>query len=266
MYVVCMNILKSFLNDQRGEISLEKPMDIREFLKIVVFALVFAGIIRSFLFEPFHIPSGSMKRTLLVGDYLFVSKYSYGYSRYSFPFGMIPFSGRIFQSNQPERGDIIVFRTPSDTRTDFIKRLIGLPGDRIQVKDGVLYINGVAVKREKAGEYIDNEGGDGEKILQIFRETLPNGVSYDTLDETKNGRLDNTGEYLVPKGHYFMMGDNRDNSQDSRVLDMVGYVPAENFIGKARIIFFSADPDIFRIWKIWAWPKALRNGRFFIVP
>src|SRR5215831_16394784 len=206
-----------------------------ETVRVVFHALIIALVIRTFLFQPFNIPSGSMKATLLVGDYLFVSKYSYGYSHYSIPLSPPLFSGRIFGS-EPQRGDVVVFRLPKDDSTDYIKRVIGLPGDRIQMKDGVLYINGTAVKKERVEDFVDDE--NGERVRR-FRETLPNGVVYETLDLQDNGFLDNTQEYLVPAGHYFMMGDNRDNSTDSRVLAAVGYVPFENLVGKAQIIFFS---------------------------
>jgi signal peptidase I len=212
------------------------------------------------LFEPFNIPSGSMKATLLVGDYLFVSKYSYGYSHYSLPLSPPLFSGRIFGS-MPARGDVVVFRLPKDDSIDYIKRVIGLPGDRIKVVDGLLHINGTPVKRERVGDFIDDENGAPERVRR-WRETLPNGVTYQTLDLQDDGLLDNTEEYLVPPGHYFMMGDNRDNSADSRVLSAVGYVPFENLIGKAQIIFFSIS-DGEPAWHIWNWPWSVRWRRLF---
>jgi signal peptidase I len=224
--------------------------------KTVVYALLIAGVIRSLLFQPFNIPSGSMEATLLVGDYLFVSKWSYGYSRYSFPFSIIPFNGRVM-AGTPERGDIVVFKYPVDNSTDYIKRLIGMPGDRIQMKDGVLYINDKPVPKEQAEDYVDVTGGQTRRVPR-FKETLPNGVSYYVLDRDMNGSLDDTQVYVVPEGHYFMMGDNRDNSADSRV--DVGYVPFENFIGRAQIIFFSTDGTA-RLWEVWRWPLAIRYGR-----
>lgn len=236
----------------------KKKESLFEVGKTIVYALLIAGVIRSLLFQPFNIPSGSMEATLLVGDYLFVSKWSYGYSRYSFPFAMIPFSGRVM-AGTPTRGDIVVFKYPVDNSTDYIKRLIGLPGDRIQMKDGVLYINEQAVPKEKADDYIDVSGGQ-ERHIPRFKETLPNGVSYYVLDRDTNGSLDDTQVYVVPEGHYFMMGDNRDNSADSRV--DVGYVPFENFIGRAQIIFFSTDGSA-RLWEVWRWPLAIRYGRLF---
>jgi len=227
-----------------------------EVVKTIVYALLIAGVIRSFLFQPFNIPSGSMMDTLLVGDYLFVSKSAYGYSRYSFPFGVIPFSGRFFAS-EPKRGDIVVFKWPRDNSTDYIKRLVGLPGDRIQVKDGVLYINDKAVPKVKADDFVGDYEGQIRHVDR-YRETLPNGVSYYVLDRDRDGNLDNTEVFLVPEGHYFMMGDNRDNSDDSRA--GVGYVPFENFVGKAEIIFFSTDGSA-RIWEVWKWPFAIRYDR-----
>jgi signal peptidase I len=226
--------------------------------RVLVQALLIALLIRTLLFQPFNIPSGSMKGTLLVGDYLFVSQYSYGYSRYSLPLSLPLFSGRIF-GTAPERGDVAVFALPTDTSTDYIKRVIGLPGDRIRMIDGVLHINGVPVRRERIGDFVDDE--DGSRVRR-WRETLPNGVSYETLDLQDNGFLDNTEEYAVPAGHYFMMGDNRDNSADSRVLSAVGYVPFENLVGKAQIVFFSlagGEPG----WHIWSWPWSIRWSRLF---
>ena len=231
-----------------------------ETIRVVVQALLIALVIRTVLFQPFNIPSGSMKGTLLVGDYLFVSQFSYGYSHYSLPLSLPLFSGRIFAS-PPERGDVVVFRLPRDDTTDYIKRVIGLPGDRIQMIDGRLHINGVAVRRERVRDFIDDEDGTSERVRR-WRETLPNGVSYETLDLEENGFLDNTEEYVVPSGHYFMMGDNRDNSADSRVLSAVGYVPFENLIGKAQVIFFSIG-DGEPAWHLWSWPFSVRWSRLF---
>jgi len=241
---------------------------IMETLVVVVQALAIAMVVRVFLFQPFNIPSGSMKETLLVGDYLFVSKLSYGYSRYSFPLSLNLFSGRVLASD-PKRGDVAVFKLPRDNQTDYIKRVIGLPGDEINIRRGVVFINGKEVPRVATGTFQTREDGGPAIKLPVYEETLPNGVKFRVLDRLANGPWDNAGPYIVPAGHYFMMGDNRDNSTDSRVPPNeggVGYVPLENFIGRADIIFFSAavdEPDAFRIWKPWTWPFDIRWSRFF---
>ena len=227
----------------------------------LIWAGVIALIIRSFLFQPFNIPSGSMKPTLLIGDYLFVSKFSYGFSKHSFPFSPPVWSGRIMGS-EPERGDVIVFKLPRDYRTDYVKRLIGLPGDRIQVTGGQLYINSEPVKRELLSEFLDHDKSGKTKPIRQYRETLPNGVSYLSLDEVDGSVGDNTPEYLVPVGHYFMMGDNRDNSTDSRFMRHVGYVPYENLVGPAQVLFYSFD-DRTSWWQIWKWPSSIRFSRLF---
>lgn len=229
-----------------------------EFIKTLAIALVCAGLIRSFLFEPFHIPSSSMKPNLLVGDYLFVSKYSYGYSKYSFPFGLNLFEGRFWQKNKPQRGDVAVFRLPSDPSINYIKRIIGLPGDKIRVENGNLYINGEKVKKVYDGTFIEGNSMLTNEIDK-FSETLPEGKTITVLDQTTTPQ-DDTQTYEVPANHYFMMGDNRDNSQDSRFLDHVGYVDEENLIGRAGIIFLSSSQPF---WQFWNWPHSLRFNRFF---
>ena len=224
-----------------------------ETVKVIVQALILALVIRTFLFQPFSIPSGSMMPTLLVGDYLFVSKWSYGYSRYSMPLSPDLFEGRILGS-EPDRGDVAVFRKPREEDVDYIKRIVGLPGDRLQMREGALFINGQAVPREAVDDFVAD---DGTRVPQ-YRETLPNGVSYMTLDLSPNSAGDNTREFVVPAGHYFMMGDNRDNSLDSRF--DVGYVPFENLVGKAQMIFFSIQGDVSPL-EIWQWPSELRPSR-----
>jgi signal peptidase I len=240
-----------------------KEGGVGETVRVVFHALVIALVIRTFLFQPFNIPSGSMKATLLVGDYLFVSKYSYGYSKFSLPLSPPLFSGRIPGSLTPQRGDVVVFRLPKDTSVDYIKRVIGLPGDKIQVIDGVVHINGVAIKRERAPDFIETEEGVREAPVKRWKETLPNGVTYYTLDLVDNGFADNTQVYTVPAGDYFMMGDNRDNSTDSR-FSQVGFVPFENIVGKAQIIFFSVY-DGEHAWQFWRWPFSVRWNRLFTI-
>jgi len=241
----------------------KKESGLGETVRVIIHALIIALVIRTFLFQPFNIPSGSMKATLLVGDYLFVSKYSYGYSKYSLPLSPPLFSGRIPGGFMPQRGDVVVFRLPRDTSTDYIKRVIGLPGDKIQVIEGQVFINGVAVKHEPAPPFVETEEGTREAPVKRWKETLDNGVSYYTLDLVDNGFADNTQVYTVPAGHYFMMGDNRDNSTDSR-FNQVGMVPIENIVGKAQIIFFSVYEGE-HAWEFWRWPFSVRWHRLFTI-
>lgn len=233
-----------------------------ENIKVIIQALLLAMIIRTVLFQPFTIPSGSMMPTLLVGDYIFVNKFAYGYSRYSLPFSPNLFSGRVLEFSEPKRGDVIVFRLPTDPDVDYIKRLIGLPGDRVQMIDGILHVNGQPVPKQQDGTFTSDYRLDPGSDVPVFRETLDNGKSFDTLDQIPNSRGDNTREFVVPEGHYFFMGDNRDNSLDSRF--DVGYVPEENLVGRASVIFFSLGNDTsFR--EIWKWPANMRWDRLFKV-
>ncbi|MCU0832153.1 MAG: signal peptidase I [Rhizobiaceae bacterium] len=243
----------------KADIKEAKSGGIGEIVSVLVQALLIALVIRTVFFQPFSIPSGSMRPTLLEGDYLFTSKFAYGYSRHSIPFAPNLFEGRIWAAD-PERGDIAVFKKPSQPRVDYIKRVIGIPGDRIQMKGGALFINGEAVKREKLEAIDDPDITEAGRPVDVYRETLPNGVSYRTLDLTPNGIGDDTREFVVPAGHFFMMGDNRDNSVDSRF--DVGFVPLENFVGRANIIFFSVADGASPI-EFWRWPSVLRVGRLF---
>jgi len=242
-----------------AEKSEKKSGGLGETVSVIVQALLLALVIRTFLFQPFSIPSGSMRPTLLEGDYLFVTKWAYGYSRYSLPFGPDLFSGRIWGA-EPKRGDVAVFKFPPNPSIDYIKRVIGLPGDHIQVKNGQLFINNVAVPREKVGQIDNPDVTEVNRPVDVYRETLPNGVSYDTLDLSPNSIGDDTREFVVPEGHYFMMGDNRDNSSDSRFT--VGYVPAENLVGRANLIFFSIADGASPL-EIWKWPTSMRLSRLF---
>lgn len=253
-------------NAPSAEREHEPPLNAREewveFGKTAIFALVLAILIRTFLLEPFNIPSGSMKPTLLVGDYLFVSKPAYGYSKHSFPFSFAPIQDRIWYGDRlPQRGDVVVFKLPSNTRVDFIKRIIGLPGDTIQVRKGRLYINDRLVERKLVGLTEDTENGRSEMLTEYI-ETLPGGLKHSIFEASDNHPLDNTDKFVVPADHYFMMGDNRDNSQDSRVMKEVGFVPFENIVGRAAFLFFSTDGSAM-ITEFWKWPGAIRYSRIF---
>jgi signal peptidase I len=201
-----------------------------------------------------------MRATLLEGDFLIVSKMEYGYSRHSLPFSPPLWDGRVF-GGEPERGDVVVFKTPQDNRTDYIKRLIGLPGDEVQVRNGILHLNGAPVERERLEDFIETDARGNIRRVARYRETLPGGASYTILDRTPHGEQDNTGIFVVPEGHYFMMGDNRDQSVDSRFMYQVGYVPEENLVGEAKVLFFSAWGSPF--WQFWNWPSAIRWERIF---
>ncbi|HIA21249.1 MAG TPA: signal peptidase I [Alphaproteobacteria bacterium] len=231
-----------------------------ETFRTVLYAMIIAVLVRTFAYEPFNIPSGSMIPNLLVGDYLFVSKFSYGYSRYSFPYGFGVFDGRIW-GTPPERGDVAVFKLPRDNETDYIKRIVGLPGDEIQVLGGVLHINGQIVERFRLDDYVYRDRFGNHNKVKQYLENMPNGKSYRVLDSDPFGSLDNTPIYVVPQGHYFAMGDNRDNSSDSRVLQQVGYIPEENLVGRAEILFFSTNGSA-RLWQVWRWPFSIRFLRF----
>ena len=240
--------------------SSRKTSSTWETVKTVLYAMLIAGVVRTVAFEPFSIPSGSMMPTLLIGDYLFVSKYAYGYSRFSMPFGIGPSGDRLF-GKMPERGDVVVFKKPTENKVDYIKRVIGLPGDHIQMIGGILNINGKPVQRERIEDFIDHDRDGNIVRSPQYIETLPNGRKHRIVEYYgDNGPADNTPEYIVPPGHYFMMGDNRDNSQDSRYLDEVGYVPAENLIGRAEILFFSTNGSA-ALWQPWKWPFSIRYDR-----
>ena len=243
----------------------EKPSKdggLYETVKVIIQALLIAVVVRTLLFQPFNIPSGSLIPTLLIGDYLFVSKYSYGYSRYSIPFSPPVFNGRVLAS-EPKRGDVAVFKLPKDNATDYIKRVIGLPGDRVQMRDGRLYINDQMVERQRIEDFVTTDSWGRQVPVPQYNETLPGGVKHRVIErDGDKGYWDNTYVYTVPAGHFFMMGDNRDNSTDSRDESSVGYVPFENFIGRAELIFFSVKEDS-AAWQFWKWPWSVRWDRMF---
>ena len=240
--------------------------EIVEIVKTVVYALLIALVLRIVFFQPFTIPSASMEPNLYEGDYIIVSKFSYGYSKHSIPFSPPLFNGRIVEQ-QAKRGDIVVFKLPSDNRTDYVKRVIGLPGDRIQMKEGLLYVNDQLVPREQLSPVKDELPGGQVRDVARFQERLATGKTFVTQDFGPDNPYDNTDVYVVPDGNYFMMGDNRDDSSDSRVppaLGGVGYVPAENLEGKAQIVLLSWKPEA-SIFKPWTWILDARPSRFFKV-
>jgi len=229
--------------------------------KTLFYALIIAVIIRSLLIQPFYIPSSSMEPTLLVGDRLFVTKYSYGYSKHSFPFSPNILNKRILFS-EPKRGDVVVFKTPVDNRTDYIKRLIGLPGDKIQFIDSNLYINNSEILKSRISKQDKIYCGDRMIKVDTFKEKLPNNKSHITV-YLKDFTFQNSDMFTVPKDHYFFLGDNRDCSKDSRFLSSVGYVHKDNLVGKAQFIFFSSNKSIGRFFAFWKWHKSIRFNRFF---
>tara|TARA_B110000438_G_scaffold277494_1_gene300173 strand:+ start:795 stop:1523 length:729 start_codon:yes stop_codon:yes gene_type:complete len=228
-------------------------------IKSISLAIFIALLIRSFVAEPFNIPSGSMKPNLLVGDFIFVSKWSYGYSRHSLPFSLPLISGKIF-SKLPKRGDIAVFKTPQDNRTDYIKRIIGLPGDKIRIINGQIEINGNIIIRKKMKDFLDIDKRGKKNRIRKYKEYFFN-LEFEILDIMDAGIVDNTPQYTVPEGKFFVMGDNRDNSQDSRFTNTVGFIPFENLVGKAQFIFFSLENS--RFYELWKWPRAIRFNRLF---
>tara|TARA_Y100000817_G_scaffold263524_1_gene218552 strand:- start:421 stop:1146 length:726 start_codon:yes stop_codon:yes gene_type:complete len=230
-------------------------------LKTLLIALVIAVLIRSLLFQPFYIPSASMQPSLLIGDRIFVSKYSYGYSKHSFPFSPNLIKGRIFKK-EPKRGDMVVFKTPKDNRTDYIKRIVGLPNDKIQFKDGDLFLNDRKIEKEKTSNFEEITCGNNSIDFEAFNEKISNKKNYKIVYK-REGSQKNTDIYIIPDKHYFLIGDNRDCSRDSRFLSDVGYVHEENLVGKAQIIFFSNDTIKSSVLKFWNWNDSFRAERFF---
>jgi signal peptidase I len=229
-----------------------------ETYKTIGIVFFFFMFMPTLLFQPFRIPSSSMEGTLEIGDYLFVSKFTYGYSQYSVPFFTpVAFAGRVMD-RPAERGDVVVFRFPPDPTQDYIKRVVGVAGDRIQMIGGVLHINGEPVKLERIEDRVTTRDDGSENTVARFMETLPGGVKHVILKAQEYGALDETKEFKVPPGHYFMMGDNRDNSNDSRA--DVGFVPEQNLVGRAEVVFFSHDGSA-EFWELWQWPFAIRYSR-----
>jgi len=232
-----------------------------ENLKTLFYALIIAIFIRSILMQPFYIPSSSMEPNLLVGDRLFVTKFSYGYSKHSFPFSPPIFSGRLLSAT-PKRGDVVVFKTPADNRTDYIKRLIGLPGDTIQFINGNLYLNSKKIQKEVINADDSLYCGNTKINVSTYKERLPNEITYHA-SYRNDISFKNSDKFIVPENHFFFLGDNRDCSKDSRFLSEVGYVHKDNLVGKAQIMFFSSDPRVGSIFKIWNWQNIIRFDRFF---
>jgi signal peptidase I len=240
--------------------KIRKKNEVVDTIVVIIEALLIALVFRTFLFQPFSIPTSSMQSTLMIGDYFVANKFTWGLGKYSFPFP-VPISDRLGQFNQPQQGDVAVFFN-EPTRQDYIKRIVGMPGDRVQMKDGRLYINGEMLDRRQIATGVDRDSSGGEVAVTLYEETLPNGVVHTIQEISDQEYFDNTQEFVVPTGHYFMMGDNRDRSADSRVLRDVGYVPAINLIGKAEARFFSIRDNI-APWQVWQWPANVRWDRMF---
>lgn len=238
--------------------SNNQPGGLWDTAKTVLYAILIALVVRTFAYEPFNIPSGSMLPTLLIGDYLFVSKFSYGYSKHSLPFSLPVIPGRVL-ATEPARGDVVVFKLPTDNKTDFIKRVVGLPGDSVQVTGGILHINGQPVMRERVDDFVSTDDFGVTRRVPRYLETLPGGRKHFILEESDQDPMDNTKVYRVPEGAYFAMGDNRDRSNDSRYGD-VGFIPRENLVGRAEFLFFSSGGSI---WKPWKWLDTVRFERIF---
>ncbi len=230
-------------------------------IKTLLYALIIAIIIRSLFIQPFYIPSSSMEPNLLVGDRIFVTKYTYGYSKHSFPFSPPIFKNRLLKKN-PERGDVVVFKTPTDNRTDYIKRLIGIPGDSIQFIDGELYLNNNQILKSIISKSEQVFCSNKKFITYKFEEKLPNNKKYIAV-YNKQFTFQNSDKFIIPDKHYFFLGDNRDCSKDSRFLSSVGYVHENNLVGKAQFIFFSSDYRVGRFLEFWKWHKSVRYDRFF---
>lgn len=249
-------------NEQNNTTLAEKTSEkLDDTIRTFFIAALVALSVRAFAFEPFNIPSSSMVPGLLIGDYLFVSKYTYGYSSLSSLYGLVPIKGRLFAS-EPKRGDVVVFKLPSDSGTDYIKRLVGLPGDTIEVRNGLLYVNGVAVQRSKLAEPLAKNYLHPSASATDYLEKFSDGHEHVIREEGDNRSLDDTEIFVVPPKHYFAMGDNRDNSQDSRT-SLVAFIPEDNLVGRAEVLFFSLDEDA-HFWQFWKWPSAIRWDRLFM--